>query len=98
MWITTITYDLVAIRQLSESDFASFMGPIQNKKNELRDADGHGLCTTEYPAPTDYNDIPIDQTTWTVQRAWIQQTNAQAFVDYFAGVNHIITATLEEQV
>ena len=96
MWITTITYDLTAIRQLRDSDFSWLMGSIQNKKDEIKTADGAGESTAEYPAPTHYNNIPLDQTTLTVKRAWNQQTNAQAFVDHIAGLSHV-TATLEEQ-
>ena len=96
MWITTITYDLAAIRQLGEDNFIILMTSIQTKKDELKAVDGGGESTAEHPAPTDYNDIPIDQTTLIIKRAWNQPTNAQAFVDHCAGISHV-TATLEEQ-
>jgi len=96
MWITTVTFDLVAIRQLGEGEFTSLQSSINNKKNELKAIDGAGESTSEYPAPIDYNNIPLDQTTLIVKRAWNQQTNAQAFVDHIAAFSDI-TATLEEQ-
>ena len=96
MWVTTLTYDLVAIRQLSNSDIASMISSIQNKKDELRAIDGAGASTAEYPVPTDYNNIPLDQTTLIVKRAWNQQVNAQAFADHFTGISQV-TVTLEEQ-
>jgi len=97
MWITTIAYDLAAIRQLGEGEFTSLQSSINNKKNELKAIDGGGESTLEYPAPIDYNNIPLDQTTLIVKRAWNQQASAQAFVDHFAVISQI-TATLEEQV
>jgi hypothetical protein len=96
MWITTSTFDLVAIRALSYSDAASFMTSMQSKKNELKAIDGAGVSTAEYPAVDDLNNIPFDQATLIIKRAWNQQTNAQAFVDHLAGLSHV-TATLEEQ-
>ena len=96
MWITTSTFDLVAIRALSNSDAVSFMTSMQSKKNELKAIDGAGVSTAEYPAIDDLSTIPFDQATLIIKRAWNQQTNAQAFVDHLAGLSHV-TATLEEQ-
>ena len=96
MWITAITYDLTAIRQLSDDNFIILMTSIRTKKDELKAVDGGGESTAEHPAPTDFNSIPVDQTTLIVKRAWNQQTNAQAFIDHCAGHSHV-TATLEEQ-
>ena len=97
MWITTVTYDLVAIRQLSTADSISLMKSIEDKKNELKAIDGAGGSTADYPAPTDYDSIPFDQAALIIKRVWNQQTNAQAFVDHIAGISHV-TATLQEQV
>jgi hypothetical protein len=95
MWITTSTFDLVAIRALSDSDATSFITSMQSKKNELKAIDGAGEATPEYPAPgADYDSD--SHSTLTIQRRWNQQTNAQAFVDHIAGFSHV-TATLEEQ-
>ena len=96
MWITTVTYDMVAIRQLSESDATSFITSMRSKKDELKAIDGAGESTAEYPAVDDLNTIPFDQAALIIKRVWNQQTNAQAFVDHIAGLSHV-TATLEEQ-
>jgi hypothetical protein len=96
MWITTVTYDLAAIRQLSEGDSVNLTTSIQSKKNELKAIDGGGESTAEYPAVDDLSTIPFDQVTLIIKRAWNQPTNAQAFVDHCAGLGHV-TATLEEQ-
>lgn len=95
MWITTITYDLVAIRQLSDSNIASLIRSIQNKKDELKAIDGAGGSTPEYPANDNLSTIPFDQATSIVKRSWNQQANAQAFVDHFVGISQA-TATLEQ--
>ena len=97
MWITTVTFDLTAIRQLSEDNFIILMTSIRTKKNELKAIDGAGVSTAEYPAIDDLSTIPFDQATVIVKRVWNQQTNAQAFVDYVS-VFEWATATLEQQV
>ena len=98
MWITAITYDLAALRQLSDEDIANIVVPILSKKDELKAIDGGGDSTLEYPAPPfSLMEIPLDQTTLVIKRAWNQETSAQAFVDHFNGVSHI-TAVLEGQV
>jgi hypothetical protein len=96
MWITTATLDLVAIRALNEVDATDLTTSIRSKKDELKAIDGAGESIAEYPNPDNYNDIPLDQTTLIVKRAWNHETNAQAFVDHLAGLSHV-TAALEEQ-
>ena len=97
MWITTVTYDLVAMRALSNSDATSFITSMRSKKDELKAIDGAGESTAEYPAVDDLNTIPFDQAALIIKRVWNQQTNAQAFVDYVS-VFEWATATLEQQV
>ena len=97
MWITTVTFDLVALRALNNSDATSFITSMRSKKDELKAIDGAGESTAEYPAVDDLNTIPFDQATVIVKRVWNQQTNAQAFVDYVS-VFEWATATLEQQV
>jgi len=97
MWITAVTYDLVALRQMSGEDVVNMLSLIQSKKDELKAIDGAGNSTAEYPNPDNYSDVPLDQTTLVVKRAWNHETNAQAFVDHLSGISHVI-AVLEGQV
>ena len=97
MWITTVTFDLVALRALSNSDATSFITSMRSKKDELKAIDGAGVSTAEYPAIDDPSTIPFDQATLTIKRVWNQEANAQAFVDYVS-VFEWATATLEQQV
>ena len=96
MWITTVTFDLVALRALNQVDATDILVSIRSKKDELKTIDGAGGSTPESPASA-ADDILEDQTTLTIKRAWNQQANAQAFVDHFVGIS-LATATLEEQV
>ncbi len=97
MWITTVTYDLAAMRALDDADRNNYLKVIQDKKDELQLIDNAGNSIPEYAAPDDHNDIPVDQSTLTIKRAWNQEANAQAFIDHVIGLDWV-TATLEEQV
>ncbi len=97
MWITTVTYDLAAIRAMDDTERTSMLTSIGQKKEELKAIDGAGTSTTEYPAPDDVNTISLDETTKIVKRVWSLESSAQAFVDHFVGFSGV-TATLEEQV
>ena len=97
MWITTVTYDLAAIRAMDGVESNSMLMSIGQKKEELKAIDGGGISTAEYPAPDDVNTISLDETTKIIKRVWNLESSAQAFVDHFVSLSGV-TATLEEQV
>jgi hypothetical protein len=98
MWITTVTYDLVAMRAMDEAERTQIMTSSIQKKDELKAIDGAGLSTIGYEAPIDPNETLLSgDNTKIVKRSWNLESSAQAFVDHFAAFSGI-TATLEEQV
>jgi len=97
MWITTVTYNLTAMRAMDGAESNSMLVSIRQKKEELKAIDGAGTSTAEYPAPDDVDAISLDETTKIVKRVWNLESSAQAFVDHFVAFSGV-TATLEEQV
>jgi hypothetical protein len=98
MWMTTVTYDLVAMRAMDEVERTQMMTSAVQKKDELKVIDGAGLSTIDYQA----SDDPVETlanggNTKIVKRLWNLESSAQAFVDHFAAFSGI-TATIEEQV
>ena len=91
MWITTVTYDMLAIRELNEIESNIMSESIRLKKRELQGVDG----TSEYPVVTEFDNYKHEHATVILKKTWNQKINAQAFVDYLANFSHI-TATLEE--
>lgn len=97
MWITTVTYDLVALRAMEDVERDSMLVSLRQKKEELKAIDGGGISTAEYPATDNVNTISLDETTKIIKRVWNLESSAQAFVDHFVSLSGV-TATLEEQV
>jgi hypothetical protein len=98
MWMTTITYDLVAMRAMDEAERTQMITSAVQKKDELRVIDGAGSSIIDYQAPLDPNEtLSSGDNTKIVKRLWNLESSAQAFVDHFAAFSGI-TATIEEQV
>ena len=98
MWMTTVTYDLVAMRAMDEAERTQIMTSALQKKDELKIIDGAGSSTIDYQAPIDPNEtLSSGVNTKIIKRSWNLESSAQAFVDHFAAFS-CITATIEEQV
>lgn len=91
MWISTITVTHAGIEP------AEFL-TMQEKKEELKLLDGAGSGLPGFAAP-EIEDIPnISSPTLTIKRAWNQQVNAQAWVDYMLTKSYTVSATIEQEV
>ena len=99
MWITTITIDLVAVRNLTEEEQHTVLLSIRDKKNELRqDPTVGGEGVLPFGPVDNLADLPPDQTTLVIKRQWTSETVAREFATFADAAADFITATVEEQV
>lgn len=97
MWLTTVTYDLVAIRALG-ANAAQMIQRISAKKDELKVIDGHGTSIPEFPAPDTPDAVDPTATTLVVKREWNTEAAAQEFANFVNAESDHITATFEELI
>lgn len=98
MWLSCITYDLVALRALPAEDAFDVLISVMNKRNELAGVDNDGASVPEFPAPASIADIDPNLSTLIIKRSWTTQAKAQEFSDFADAAAEFITASVEEQV
>lgn len=98
MWITTVTYNMAAVRAMTEIEKTSIFQTTVDKIRELRSNPSAGGSTvTGFEAP-DFNAVSPETASVIVKRTWNTQVVAQEFVDFLNSVHSCASATLEEQV
>ena len=97
MWLSSVTYDLVAMRALDHEDVFDILLLVQNKKADMSVNIGDGSATPEFPAPPTMDEVDPNLTSLTIKRAWSTQDRAQEFADFAAAAAEWITATVEQE-
>ena len=97
MWLSSVTYDLVAVRALPPEDAFDIFLSIQNKKADMSLNIGDGSTTPEFPAPITIDEVDPNLTSLIIKRAWSTQDRAQEFADFAVAAAEWITATVEQQ-
>lgn len=98
MWLSCITYDLVALRAMPADQANEILVSIKNKKRDLAGLDNDGESIPEFPAPASFEDPDPNLTSLTIKRSWVTQAKAQEFSDFADAAAEFITASVEEQV
>lgn len=98
MWLTTVTYDLVGIRESDPGITLPIFQSIGVKRNELAATDGSGNGVEGFRAPDSFDNIDPTITTVVVKRLWNTELAAQEFANFADAASEHITVTVEEQV
>lgn len=98
MWISTLVYNVTALRALDPQDAQALIQTISDKKEQLKVVDGAGLAVPGYEPPAELDSIDLTTGTKTIKRAWNTESAAREFASFADAASEHITATAEEQI
>lgn len=98
MWISTVTYNTAALRELDPVDALALFQTIATKKEELKVLDGGGLAVPGHEPPAELDSIDPTTGDKTIKRAWNTESAAREFATFADTASEHVTATVEEQV
>lgn len=98
MWLTTVTYNTTALRELDTDIVISILQSMGAKRNELAATDGGGNGVEGFRAPDSQDNIDPTTTTVVVKRLWNTESAAQELANFANAASEHIIATVEEQV